>query len=226
MGPTNARIDGTSPDGLAARIRTAILNGDLPPGTLLIQTDLAIRFGVSRIPLREALRTLAAEGMVTAQPGGSTLVTQLSPGDIDELYGIRLSLEPQLASSIVENSSLRAIGEMEELVAKMEAALDTNDAETYLATNYAFHVRMYDLAAAPHRVRLISQVLNLIEPYSRVYHYLLGGDRRRSDHRHMVELIRSGLSRPLADLIASHIEGGQDYLRRFIDGDLRPPTGD
>ena len=90
------------PDEIASAVRRAVLERVISPGQVINQEELAKRFGVSRIPLREALRTLVGEGLIIIKPGLGAIVTELDPDAVDELYGLRLRLEPSLASDIVE----------------------------------------------------------------------------------------------------------------------------
>jgi DNA-binding GntR family transcriptional regulator len=79
------------------QLRTEILEGDLPPGTVLAEVDQATRLGVSRTPLREALARLAADGLVTSGPGRGVVVTEVSGDTIVELFELRQALEEQAA---------------------------------------------------------------------------------------------------------------------------------
>ena len=129
------------PDEIASAVRRAVLERVIHPGQVLNQEELAKWFGVSRIPLREALRTLVGEGLIIIKPGLGAIVTELDLEAVDELYGLRLRLEPPLAWS---------------------------------STAYAFNRRLYEVSARRHTVRLVVQVLNLVEPYARMHAQIPG----------------------------------------------------
>src|SRR5215212_5810747 len=84
---------GTAPETIAAALRADILSGETKPGTLLRQEDLAARFAMSRIPVRDALRLLEAEGLVTIATNRGAQVTQLSRDEVAEIYHLRVLLE-------------------------------------------------------------------------------------------------------------------------------------
>ena len=80
-------------ESIAEFLRAAILSGELEPGSKLIETELAERFGTSRGPIREAIRELAREGLVTELPRRGTLVSTLTAHDLSEVYAVRQALE-------------------------------------------------------------------------------------------------------------------------------------
>lgn len=200
------------PEGMADLLRRAIRDGVLSPGQSLVQDELARRFGVSRIPVREALRLLASEGLVSMRSGEGAVVTRLDADEIRELYDLRLSLEPPLTGPIVANCSGRDIDRLESFTAEMEAVADT-DSLRWSVLNYLFHRSMYELAERPHTLRVIDQVLNLVEPYSRVYvHVLAGLDRAQGEHADMIATLRARNADALAAAIRSHLTWARDGL--------------
>jgi DNA-binding GntR family transcriptional regulator len=97
-------------DSAASRLRTDILSGTTGPGTLLAESAVALRLGVSRVPVREALFTLEREGLVEFSPTGRAFVKELTPQDFEELFVLRLTLEPlasRLAASKLKGSASR-----------------------------------------------------------------------------------------------------------------------
>jgi len=84
-------------DSAAAQLRGAILNGTMAPGTLLAESAVAVQLGISRVPVREALFTLERDGLVEFSPTGRAFVKELTPQDFEELYVLRLTLEPLAA---------------------------------------------------------------------------------------------------------------------------------
>lgn len=194
------------PDEIATTLRRAVRERVLLPGMALNQDDLARRFGVSRIPLREALRTLVGEGLVIMKPGLGAVVTELSADEVEELYGLRLQLEPSLAPFVVERVRRRDIDGLAELVAGMED-MAADRSEEWSSLNYRFHRRLYELSGRRHAVRLIVQVLNMVEPYARVHAHVLGSRRKLQDQRvEMVRALDDGATERLGTLIQQGIE--------------------
>jgi DNA-binding GntR family transcriptional regulator len=201
------------PDQIASVLRRALRQRIFPPGQALNQDDLAKRFGVSRIPLREALRTLAAEGLIIMRPGVGAVVTELSPAEVEELYDIRLLLEPPLAPAIVRQARPRDIEELEGMVARMDLLGSAEGRDTWSTQNYAFHRHLHELSGRRHHVRLIIQVLNLVEPYSRIYaHVLSSVHSAQQEHHQMVQAVASRDAAHLALLLENSIQTTRDRL--------------
>jgi len=222
------------PDQIAENLRSAILDRELAPGTVLNQSSLAAQFGVSRIPLREALRTLAAEGLITNRPGVGSIVTELTPQDVGELYDIRLALEPPLAAAIIENASRRQVGHLESRVEELEAALTSGDRGGFSRANYRFHQDLYRMSGTRYATNIVFLAMNLTEPYSRVYlHVLHGADRAQAEHREMLDAIKAGDADALRHAVTEHLAGAREALVRLatlrqlespleLDGVARP----
>jgi DNA-binding GntR family transcriptional regulator len=200
------------PDEIAVALRRAVRERAIPPGQAVNQDELARRFGVSRIPLREALRTLVGEGLIIMKPGLGAVVTELDAGEVQELYGLRLQLEPPLAKDIVDHVRRRDLDDLTALAASMKA-LGEKDSEEWSDLNYRFHRRVYELSERRHAVRLVVQVLNLVEPYARVHAHVLGS---RPDTQQglddVIEALRVGDAERLEQLIADGIRSARAAL--------------
>jgi DNA-binding GntR family transcriptional regulator len=200
------------PDDIASLVKGAIIQRALVPGQPLNQDDLARRFGVSRISLREALRTLVGEGVVVMRPGVGALVTELSAEEVGELYDLRLALEPPLASAVVAQSRRQDVRELAHLLERL-AQLADGEPESWSNLDYAFLRRMYELSGRRHTVRMVIQALNLVEPYSRMHVHLLGGkDRVLAEQRAMVEALQAGNAEALQNAIAGSITAARTHL--------------
>lgn len=200
------------PDEIAASLRRAVRERVLAPGEALNQDELARRYGVSRIPLREALRTLVGEGLIVMQPGMGAVVTKLQAAEINELYGLRLALEPGLAPHVVANLRRQDVEQLAGVVADM-AALDTGRSEEWSNLNYGFHRRLYEISDQRHVTRLVVQVLNLVEPYARVHAHVLGArDAMQEQRAAIVEALRASDAEALQAVIAESIASAQSQL--------------
>lgn len=200
------------PDEIAAALRRAVRERAIPPGHAMNQDLLAKQYGVSRIPLREALRTLVGEGLVIMKPGLGAVVAALEPDEVEELYGLRLQLEPPLADDIVRHVRRRDVDDLATLVGEM-GSLAPDASEEWSSGNYRFNRRLYELSEKRHAVRLVVQVLNLVEPYARMNAHVLGSRARIQGVREqMVEALRAGDADRLATLIRRNIEDGAAEL--------------
>ncbi len=200
------------PDEIASALRRAVHERAIPPGHALNQDELAREYGVSRIPLREALRTLVGEGLVIMKPGLGAVVTELKPEEVEELYGLRMRLEPPLAADIVDHVRRRDVEDLAAMVEAM-AAHGLEQFEEWSSSNYRFHRRLYELSGQRHAVRLVVQVLNLVEPYVRMHAHVLGSRPRMQQARSAtVEALRAGDATRLHEVIEEAIQRGRDDL--------------
>ncbi|MGS2590752.1 GntR family transcriptional regulator [Streptomyces hebeiensis] len=199
-------------DALTRELRSLIVSGVYPPGHRLIQDELADRFGVSRIPLREAMRTLSSEGLLTTKPGSGTFVTLLDLDEIDEIYNLRRLIEPSFAEHVTERISRRDISRFEAMVGEMDRVGEVG-ADSWSRTNLAFHLDMYRLSRLPLRYEIIAQMYHRLEPYSRFYvHGTSAYERVQHEHAAMVRALAEGDAEELARQIVAHIDGGQQGL--------------
>lgn len=204
------------PDEIATALRRAFRERLIPPGQALNQDELARFYGVSRIPLREALRTLVGEGLIIMRPGLGAVVTELNADEVQELYGLRLQLEPPLAQDIVEHLGRRDLDDLARVVEAMRT-LETRQSEEWSSLNYRFHRRLYELSGRRHAVRLVVQVLNLVEPYARVHAHVLGSRPRMQQERvDMIEAIRDGDVNRVTGLIEAGIRTARVELVRSM----------
>lgn len=205
---------------IADRLRAAIRRGDLLPGTRLVQEKLAAELDVSRIPLREALHILSAEGLIDVLPQRGMHVAELSRGDIVDLFALRLRLEPPLAAEIIRGCRERDVDELHRLADDMRAL--GADAAGRATLNYRFHRRIYELADSALSLRFIDQLLHLVEPYSS--RWVRSGrelDRIDAEHATMVESLRTRDAELLRRTIIAHVEGARDNVLAA----LADPTG-
>jgi DNA-binding GntR family transcriptional regulator len=205
----------TTPETIVERLRDRIRDGSLAPGAPLNQVRLAADLGVSRIPLREALRTLSGEGLIVLPPGQQGRVVAHSRRDIVDLYDLRLALEPSLAGDIVDGASPAATRTLRRLAQQM---LSADQPPAWSRVNRQFHDQMYALVDRPHTLRVVRQAMGLVEPYSHRYvHTLDGADRASVEHVEMVDAIAAGATGRLEDLIRRHLRGARDALLEAVD---------
>lgn len=151
---------------IADAIRTSILSGHFRPGDKLDQQEIADELAVSHIPVREALRTLFAEGMITIIPNKGAIVTERTLEEVSELYFIRSLLEGAAAERAVEQIDDSHIEKMESI---LNVADQTNELERLLALNNDFHMTLYRAGSQPEMVELIQRLRNKVAPYNRMY---------------------------------------------------------
>jgi len=209
-----------TPEVIAERLGQAIREKVFAPGTALIQEDLAQRFQVSRNPVREALRILATEGLVTMTSGGGATVRQLTSGELHELYDLRILLEPTIAEPIVNGALARSVRELAVLADEMAS---TTDIAVWMRTNFAFHTALYSLADRPHTESILRTLLAAVQPYSFENIEVLGGKTQANrEHLEMIDAIRHGDSHRLASLFVTHLQAAKERVSQQHRDEVDP----
>ena len=129
-------------DQVLAEIRQRIVDGDYPPGQRLTEERLAIDFGVSRNPVREALRVVEAEGFVTMTPRRGAVVATPDAETIADLFAVRASLEATAARIAAERASATDIADLRSLLDAARRAMDAADFSRVAQLNNDFHMRV------------------------------------------------------------------------------------
>jgi DNA-binding GntR family transcriptional regulator len=132
---------------VTADLRQEIIAGSLRPGDRLVERELAERFGVSRVPVREAIRALVAEGFVHFETPRRTVVRRLTPNDVKELFELREALEVYAAGLAASRATPQDLAEVRELLDRAAAATEAGDAELITDLNSRLHDRIVAMAA-------------------------------------------------------------------------------
>ncbi|MBK6955055.1 MAG: GntR family transcriptional regulator, partial [Actinomycetales bacterium] len=149
------------PDEIASAVRRAVLRRVIGQASHRQEARQAV-WG-RRIPLREALRTWSVEGLIIIKPGLGAIVTELDPAAVDELYGLRLRLEPPLASDIVEHVRRSDIAELRRMSERLVDVME-EQSESWSSTAYAFNRRLYEVSARHLRCGWSSKYLTSSSP--------------------------------------------------------------
>ncbi|MCV7302016.1 GntR family transcriptional regulator [Mycobacterium barrassiae] len=126
-------------DEVAARLRADIMTGVLRPGSFIRLDETAAALGVSITPVREALRTLRGEGMVTLEPHRGHVVVPLTRDDIDDIFWLQATIAKELAATAAERITEPEIDELERLNEQLAAAVERHDLEEIAMAEFAFH---------------------------------------------------------------------------------------
>ena len=145
----------TAPEFVPETLRRAIAEGLLPPGTRLRQEDLATTFGISRIPVREALRVLEHDGLARSERNRGYTVTTLDPDQIEDIYDLRIVLECEAVRLAVPLLTQADVDELQRLHDRMEAAIGEDDR---LGSHEHFYGRLYAVTARPRLLGLIDRL--------------------------------------------------------------------
>jgi DNA-binding GntR family transcriptional regulator len=197
----------SSPSRVAATLREEILNGTLAPGERIVQEDLALRFGASRQPVRDALRLLEGDGLVTLKANSGAWVSKLSESECDEAYLVRERLEPLLLSQSIPNLTDAQLARLTQLVTEIEK---TTDIESFLRLDREFHLLSYAGAQEGMLSEFVERIWNTTQHYRRAFAKL--NDFANSEVTHMEhKLILDGILRKDSPQAESALEG---HIRR------------
>jgi DNA-binding GntR family transcriptional regulator len=158
-------------DVVVNRIRSMILSGHLKPGERLRQDELASTFGVSTMPIREALRQLQAEGLVTFRPRHGATVARLTVSDYEEIYHIREALETLACRWVAEDFDRVPIDRLKLLLEEIETAeANQDDVHRRLQLVREFFFTIFEASEKEHLLRILSNLWDLSQQY-RLYFY-------------------------------------------------------
>ena len=159
----------TAQESVLAALRDDIVSGRLTPGSQIVQDDLAREYGVSRVPLREALKILEGEGQVTYYPHRGYFVTELSVSDLLELYRIRFLLEGEAIQRAIVEVDDDDVTYIAGLLEEVESAGESGDTSALTSANRAFHFAIFELASQPRLTRMIRVLWDATDAYRAVY---------------------------------------------------------
>jgi DNA-binding GntR family transcriptional regulator len=155
----------TSEGVAAAELRDAIVRGNLAPGQKIRQEATAQQLGISLIPLREALKTLASEGVVTYHPQRGYFVTELPAAAIADIYVVRDLLERQAEELAIPAMQPSDFEVMAAELREQARAVEERDAVTMISTNRAFHFTIFERCGNAWLLRYVTQLWDTLDPY-------------------------------------------------------------
>jgi DNA-binding GntR family transcriptional regulator len=203
-------------DTVYDQIRRAILERQVVPGERLSIPELAERFDVSQMPVRQAIGRLSDEGLVEVRPRSGTYVAQVDARDIEETFEIRLALERLAAESATKNVTAKDIEKLAELVDQMDTVGSENlDPEGHDRLNSDFHRRIIRLSGNQKLYEMYEQ-LNAHLKIARIHmssnDWPSRVEREQAEHREIVAALRHGNSKALADALSRHITRSREAL--------------
>lgn len=203
---------------VAEAIREKILSGEIKAGDPLRQAALADELNVSRIPVREALLQLEAEGLVNFEAHKGATATLLSADQIDEIFDLRALLEAELLRHSIVNLTPRDLLEAEAILYDLEEAMNAGD--TQLATgklNGEFHVKLYSKANRPQTAELVAVYSKNSERYVRMHILLAGGVKTApGEHRTLLELCKNKEVDKACEFLKNHISAAKDDIKKLL----------
>lgn len=215
----------TIASSIGTEIRRRILDGRYPAGSQLRQDGLAAEFGASRIPVREALFQLEAEGLVRILPHRGAMVAPLSPADAAEALELRGALEPRLLALSAPRLTADDYARADTLLEEYAAALRAGATARWGALNTELHLLLYGRAERPRALGLVGSLLAECDRYTRLQLSTDSAELERADreHREIVRLCRNGHVSAACALLTDHIDHVAAALMAFL-GAAPAPT--
>jgi DNA-binding GntR family transcriptional regulator len=213
--PTGEEHVGSLRDSVTHALRERIVSGDLAPGSRVVERQVADQLGVSRVPVREALRTLEREGFLEERATRGMVVRRLDPDDVEMLFAVRESLEVVLSRRLVDVLDDTGLATLDGLVASADAHDRAGRHSEAVRANAEFHSALVDLA----RSRVLSSI---IEPVAGRMAWLLNQHTEPAamvaEHRSIVEALRSRDADRAAAVFAQHLASSRAAVARLDPG--------
>jgi DNA-binding GntR family transcriptional regulator len=209
------------------RLRNDIVAGELPFGARLRIEELAVRYGVSHMPVREALRILHGEGLVVIEPNRGARVRPIYRGFIEDMFDIRTSIETMLARRAAERRTAQHLASLREAASRLESCVARGDYEGVPVANREFHSVINAAAGNLAALAIVDSHWLMLSALLKRYGY---GEERFArvidEHQHLITAIEQRDAQGAALLMGAHIERGKHNLlaRAAADPRLAQPA--
>lgn len=199
-------------------LREKILNGDIKAGQPLRQAALAEELNVSRIPVREALLQLEAEGLVAFEPHKGATATELNIEQVDELFELRAMLEADLLAASIPQLSDDSLEMAAKILSELDSALGKdNAANTWSELNSNYHNCLYAAANKPQTQEIVNTLNKNADRYIRMHLLWAGGmSKAEPQHNELLALCKKRDVAAAVDLLKRHILESRDEIKAFL----------
>lgn len=208
-------------DIVSTQLRDAILRGVYAQNSPLNQDEIANWVGASRVPVREALKRLEAEGLVTQRPRRGYIVTPLDINDIEDAFFLRAAIEERAGYLAAQNRQQADIDELEQIVLLGESIDQEGqpfDADRSAGINSRFHETLFRCSGRPYLIRIMTVQRNLIAMYVRIGGVVArDATRTKREHRRIFEAFRNGN----AELTAAECRGHVEHSAKLLVEELK-----
>jgi DNA-binding GntR family transcriptional regulator len=216
MGTTLDNNEDSTVEKVLAYIRRRIINGEFPPGSKLEPKKIADACKTSLIPVREALRVLQTDGLVSVFHNKGTWVARMSLSDLRDLYSVRIQLEGE-SVRMAENVGPATIARLRDILHRANRVSASGDKDALHRLNKEFHYEIYQLCGSTWRLRLIDTLWDHAERYQRLsLNYR--DDAAEDEHRSIVDALERGDLATAGDALAAHLRSTVDLLIDSLDG--------
>lgn len=210
----------TAQEAVLIELRRAILEGELAPGTQIVQETLAERLGLSRVPIREALKILEGEGQVSYSPHRGYFVTELDFDELREVYRIRRILETEAALLGVPRLTEQDLAGMATAIGDLAAASRDGDMVTMTAANRRFHFAVIEASGLRRLARMVRQLWDATDPYRSLYYAeLTNRETVDRQHRQILAACRARDTDLVVRLLDEHRAHAISRFHDLVDAD-------
>ena len=206
-------------DEIATNLRELIISGELTPGTRIIEAEVASQLGVSRGPLREALRILETEGLLESIPGRGSFVIQTSKRDIQELYSLRCILEEEAMRLAIDNGTKDDFDRLQKTVESMLKAAEEQRQREAREFDYQFHSQIWEIADHILLRNVLESITIQVRMYlavqTQLYDDLPDGV---FDHQLILQALRNREKDTAVQLLKDHLELAAQVVLNYFEG--------
>jgi len=196
-------------------LRDAILSGKLRPGDRLVERELAEQLGVSRTPVREALRKLELENLVTHIPRRGVVVSEISRNDVIEIFNIRSCLEGLAANMAAQKISDDNVDHLRKCVEEMEIAAANGNREELNGLHNHFNQKILDIAGSPRLTQMINSLSDYISRFTKTGYAIPGRpSAANKEHEELVDALAEGNSQRAEEIAELHIKNSMSVVLR------------
>jgi DNA-binding GntR family transcriptional regulator len=201
---------------VAERLRQRIFAHELTPGTWIDEQKLAEQYGISRTPLREALKVLASEGLVELRPRRGCYVTEISRQDLDDIFPLMAMLEGRCAAEAVKNAKTSDIALLQEIHGRLEAAARDGRIDAFFEANQEFHKKIQELSGNRWLLSVIQDLRKVLK-LSRLHSLSLEGRLQQSldEHRLIMSALAASDAGKAEKLMHDHLLSGREALAKM-----------
>ena len=211
---TSFKNPNNTSEWIANVLRTDILKGQRKSKEPLRQDEIAVQFGVSKIPVREALFQLKTEGLVTFSPNRGAAVSDLSPTEVDEIYTMRIALETVALQRAIPHLTIAQLSRAEEIIKAIDQEPDIT---RWGELNWEFHATLYAPAGLPRLMEWVNTLHVNVARYLVIY--LVDLDYQtvsQDEHRTILEACRQGYIEAATAHLTRHLQAASDQLMAFL----------
>lgn len=205
-------------DEAFATLREAIISGLLPPGTRLVEQELAKQLGISRVPIREAIQQLADEGLVVKEPRRGAYVQPYSEEELEEIYSLRIVLERFVIERVMANWSIEAKTQLQAIVEAMVQAAEAGDKLQVSQLDTKFHETLWDLANNNLLLEVVSGLRVRIIRFLTEANTTISPDELNAHaetHQSVLDALSNGNVEAAKTRITEHILGGKKRIKAY-----------